>query len=201
MGGQKPYLLDQCRVTISGAETRLEYAPSTRFYLDDLQAGRPWMTRLPFPVHVVDAWRPSTGSAAPVRHALRVPPRLLRRRRARVPRLRHGGAVGHGGLCRVRCPRTCRLFSPKLVSHRRRVRRPEPFPGTPIPRTTASLASSDAWANAELLPDTILPSGLTAGRRAGGVPVAQRRHPSQRGLRTGRNARERPSRLGDRTDL
>ena len=33
----------------------------------------------------------------PVHHPLRLPPRLLRRRRARVPRLRHGRAVGHRG--------------------------------------------------------------------------------------------------------
>ena len=32
----------------------------------------------------------------PLRHPLRLPPRLLRRRGARVPRLRHGRAVGHG---------------------------------------------------------------------------------------------------------
>ena len=31
----------------------------------------------------------------PLRHPLRLPPRLLRRRGARVPRLRHGRAVGH----------------------------------------------------------------------------------------------------------
>ena len=37
-----------------GAETRIEYAPSTKFYLDDRDAGRPWITRLPFPVHVVE---------------------------------------------------------------------------------------------------------------------------------------------------
>ena len=30
------------------------YAPSTRFYLADQAAGRPWVTRLPFPVHVVE---------------------------------------------------------------------------------------------------------------------------------------------------
>src|SRR6185503_15415564 len=36
-----------------GLETRLEYAPSTRFYLADALAGRPWATRLHFPVHVL----------------------------------------------------------------------------------------------------------------------------------------------------
>ncbi len=53
MGGVKPHLL----VNVSnnmGAETRVGYAPSTKFYLADRQAGRPWVTRLPFPVHVVE---------------------------------------------------------------------------------------------------------------------------------------------------
>src|SRR6185503_17783359 len=37
-----------------GAETRVDYAPSTRFYLKDKHEGIPWITRLPFPVHVVE---------------------------------------------------------------------------------------------------------------------------------------------------
>src|SRR6185503_10422341 len=37
-----------------GAETRVDYAPSTRFYLKDKREGSPWITRLPFPVHVVE---------------------------------------------------------------------------------------------------------------------------------------------------
>jgi RHS repeat-associated protein len=37
-----------------GAETHVRYTPSTRFYLDDRAAGRPWKTRLPFPVQVVE---------------------------------------------------------------------------------------------------------------------------------------------------
>ena len=32
----------------------ISYAPSTRFYLADRAAGRPWITRLPFPVQVVE---------------------------------------------------------------------------------------------------------------------------------------------------
>src|SRR6185369_11603340 len=36
------------------AETRVEYAPSTKFYLLDKCGGRPWITRLPFPTHVVE---------------------------------------------------------------------------------------------------------------------------------------------------
>ena len=53
MGGQKPHLLVGVRNNL-GAETRLQYAPSTRFYLADKAAGQPWITRLPFPVHVVE---------------------------------------------------------------------------------------------------------------------------------------------------
>ena len=53
MCGMKPHLL--CRtVNNLGAETRITYASSTRFYLADKAAGTPWITRLPFPVHVVD---------------------------------------------------------------------------------------------------------------------------------------------------
>jgi RHS repeat-associated protein len=53
MGGIKPHLLTGTRNNL-GAETRVTYAPSTRFYLADAEAGTPWVTRLPFPVHVVE---------------------------------------------------------------------------------------------------------------------------------------------------
>ncbi len=53
MGGQKPHLLIEVRNNL-GAETLISYAPSTRFYLADQATGRPWITRLPFPVHVVE---------------------------------------------------------------------------------------------------------------------------------------------------
>jgi RHS repeat-associated protein len=53
MGGQKPHLLVSMKNNL-GAETRVEYAASTRFYLQDRLAGNPWITRLPFPVHVVE---------------------------------------------------------------------------------------------------------------------------------------------------
>jgi RHS repeat-associated protein len=53
MGGQKPHLLVRSRNNL-GAETRVRYAPSTRFYLADQEAGRPWITRLPHVVHVVE---------------------------------------------------------------------------------------------------------------------------------------------------
>ena len=52
MGNQKPHLLIGVENNL-GARTRIEYKPSTYFYLEDLLAGRPWVTRLPFPVHVV----------------------------------------------------------------------------------------------------------------------------------------------------
>lgn len=53
MGGQKPHLLVQVRNNL-GAETVVTYAPSTKFYLADKEAGNPWITKLPFPVHVVE---------------------------------------------------------------------------------------------------------------------------------------------------
>jgi hypothetical protein len=53
MGGRKPHLLVGITNNL-GAETRITYAPSTRFYLEDRRQRRPWITRLPFPVHVVE---------------------------------------------------------------------------------------------------------------------------------------------------
>lgn len=53
MGGNKPHLLVGARNNL-GAETRVRYVASTRFYVQDRAAGTPWITRLPFPVHVVE---------------------------------------------------------------------------------------------------------------------------------------------------
>jgi RHS repeat-associated protein len=53
MTAGKPYLLTEV-INNLGAETRISYASSTRFYLADAAAGRPWVTRLPFPVQVVE---------------------------------------------------------------------------------------------------------------------------------------------------
>jgi RHS repeat-associated protein len=53
MGGQKPHLLIKT-VNNLGAETRVRYASSTKFYLQDKGDGNPWVTRLPFPVHCVE---------------------------------------------------------------------------------------------------------------------------------------------------
>lgn len=53
MGGQKPHLLTSVKNNL-GAETAVHYAASTKFYLTDKAAGTPWVTRLPFPVLVVE---------------------------------------------------------------------------------------------------------------------------------------------------
>jgi RHS repeat-associated protein len=53
MGGQKPHLLVSV-INNLGAETRVQYAASTKFYLLDRAAGTPWITKLPFPVQVVE---------------------------------------------------------------------------------------------------------------------------------------------------
>ncbi len=52
MCGIKPHLLTRIDNNM-GAATHIEYASSTEFYLADKLAGTPWITRLPFPVHVV----------------------------------------------------------------------------------------------------------------------------------------------------
>jgi RHS repeat-associated protein len=52
MRGTKPHLLTRMANNL-GAETVIEYASSTEFYLADQAAGHPWVTRLPFPVYVV----------------------------------------------------------------------------------------------------------------------------------------------------
>lgn len=53
MSGKKPHLLVSVKNNM-GAETRVQYAASTRFYLQDRADGNRWITRLPFPVHVVE---------------------------------------------------------------------------------------------------------------------------------------------------
>jgi RHS repeat-associated protein len=51
--GGKPYLLNQVDNGM-GLERRVHYGSSTEHYLRDRAAGRPWATRLPFPVQVID---------------------------------------------------------------------------------------------------------------------------------------------------
>jgi RHS repeat-associated protein len=53
MGGQKPHLLVRT-VNNLGAETHVHYVSSIKFYLADREKGEPWITRIPFPVHVVE---------------------------------------------------------------------------------------------------------------------------------------------------
>ena len=65
---EKPHLLIEVKNNL-GATTTIEYSPSTRFYLQDVQASRPWITRVPFPVHCVskvtveDKWRQTRFSS------------------------------------------------------------------------------------------------------------------------------------------
>jgi RHS repeat-associated protein len=53
MGGQKPHLLVSTTNNM-GAETEVQYAASTKFYLQDRLEGHPWVTKLSFPVHVIE---------------------------------------------------------------------------------------------------------------------------------------------------
>jgi RHS repeat-associated protein len=69
MGGQKPHLLIKTLNNL-GAETLINYASSTKFYLADKAAGTPWITKIPFPIHCVekvtvsDKWRKTTFSTS-----------------------------------------------------------------------------------------------------------------------------------------
>lgn len=49
----KPHLLTQTENGM-GQVRRITYRPSTAFYLEARREGRPWITTLPFPVHVVE---------------------------------------------------------------------------------------------------------------------------------------------------
>jgi len=53
MGRQKPHLLIKT-INNLGTETSIDYASSGKFYVQDRLDGKPWITRLPFPVHVVE---------------------------------------------------------------------------------------------------------------------------------------------------
>lgn len=48
----KPYLLEEINNNM-GAITRFHYCSSTKFYLEAQNSGRPWITKLPFPVQVI----------------------------------------------------------------------------------------------------------------------------------------------------
>lgn len=50
MGSQKPHLLKSYKNGF-GKSIHLEYTPSTQFYLQDKENGKPWVTKLHFPVH------------------------------------------------------------------------------------------------------------------------------------------------------
>ena len=53
MHGKKPHLMVSSKNNL-GAETRVHYASSTKFYVADKITGKPWITRLSFPVYVVE---------------------------------------------------------------------------------------------------------------------------------------------------
>ena len=53
MSSKKPFLLSEINNNM-GALTRMQYAPSTQFYLRDERESTPWITKLPFPVQVLE---------------------------------------------------------------------------------------------------------------------------------------------------
>src|SRR5204863_3556570 len=52
-GREKPHLLTSVDNNM-GSETRIQYRSSTKYYLEDKLAGRPWVSQLPFPLQVVE---------------------------------------------------------------------------------------------------------------------------------------------------
>src|SRR5205823_1590519 len=52
-GSAKPHVLNQVDNHL-GAKTTIAYAPSTKFYLADKAARKPWLTKLPFPLQLVE---------------------------------------------------------------------------------------------------------------------------------------------------
>jgi len=52
MNGKKPHVMVFYKNNL-GKEVSMEYTPSTQFYIEDKLAGKPWVTKLHFPVHCV----------------------------------------------------------------------------------------------------------------------------------------------------
>lgn len=52
MNSKKPHIMVSYKNNL-GKEVSLEYTPSTTFYLEDKRHGKPWVTKLHFPVHCV----------------------------------------------------------------------------------------------------------------------------------------------------
>lgn len=73
MGSQKPHIMTGYRNSL-GKSVTMEYESSTQCYLRDKRAGKPWITKLPFPVQVVkkttveDKWRNTRFASAYTYH-------------------------------------------------------------------------------------------------------------------------------------
>lgn len=52
MNSKKPHIMVSHKNNL-GKEVILEYTPSTKFYIEDKKAGKPWVTKLHFPVHCI----------------------------------------------------------------------------------------------------------------------------------------------------
>ena len=52
MNSKKPHVMVGYKNNM-GKEVSMEYAPSTKFYIEDKKAGNPWVTKLHFPVHCI----------------------------------------------------------------------------------------------------------------------------------------------------
>ena len=207
MGGQKPHLLTCSRNNL-GAETRVQYAPSTKFYLADSEAG------------------------TPVGHAPAVPRARRRARRNVRPdqpqplrdalRYHHGyfdgverefrgfgmveqrdteelGALEPTGAFPASTNIDAASYVPPvshqdLVSHGRLPAWRARLEASMRASTTGNPELSDEQLGAMQLPDTVLPADLADGRNPRGDPVLSRARSCERRC-TRSTARRPPSGL------
>ena len=189
MGGQKPHLL------VARAQQPRRRDPRRLRAVDPVLPRRPARPARPVDhaAAVPGARRragrdPRPRQPQPLRHALRLPPRLLRRRRARVPRLRAGRAVGHRGV-RGRSAPTATLSEwrqrrPRLA----RAAGAAPRPGsTPAPTSTAPRSPAVRRTSTTGAPRP--PSRATMPVRAFADTLLPDTHPARRADASRRSAR------------
>ena len=179
MGGQKPHLLIRT-VNNMGAETRISYVPSTKFYLQDKQDNRPWISKLPFPVHVVErmeTWDQISGNRFASRHAYHHGYFDGLEREFRgfgmveqwdteefggLPE--DGAATNHDPAFQMPPVHTKTWFHTGVWLERDRVSQQyaREYYGAPQPGTAEDYEGElAAFMENQLLPDTVLPSGLS----------------------------------------
>ena len=190
MGGQKPHLLvrhgQQPRRGDPRSATRRRPSSTSR----TSAAGRPWITRLPFPVHVVErveTYDRISGNRFVTRYAYHHG--YFDGDGARVPRLRHGRAVGHRG---ARALAGRRMPGRPTSTPPRTCRRCSPAPGsTPAPTSAAATSrttSPDCATRRHAASTTASPAPTDAAARPAAARPTRSCRPGSRRTRSARPA-------------